>query len=1109
VFETKPTGTYYKIENVQTLPAFFINVASASDMWIFLSSNGALTAGRQNSGASIFPYETDDRLHLATSTGSKTLVRLEDGRIWEPFNTGYDNPYKIRRNLYKRVTGDAIMFEETNECLNLTFTYRLETSEKYGIVRTAELKNTSGKEISLKVLDGMENIVPHGIPPMLAATSSCLTDAYKVAERPVKGKLAVYSLTATIGDTVEPVEVLRANTAWHIGKADAYLLSSRQINAFAMGQPIEDEERVAGRKCAFMTYQQLKLAPATEESWIIVMDARLSQKEVVALSKKINNTPEETLRTELEADIKNGTDELVRIVAAADGLQQTNDDLGCIRHYMNVLYNNMRGGVFLDGYGFDPGLFSEFVAMRDKDLAQRNGAFLEKIKNAKNILDLHNMAYTDGDPDLIRLSMEFLPLTFSRRHGDPSRPWNHFNIRVKDDDGNRLYAYEGNWRDIFQNWEAMGLSFPGYLAPMIAKFLNASTADGFNPYRINQEGIDWETPNPQDPWAGIGYWGDHQIVYLNKLLEWLEAYAPDALAKLTKGEIFTYAEVPYEILPYENLLKDGKHTVRFNFDRHEKLMSRANEFGTDGKLMMDGSTVYKVTFVEKLIVPILAKLSNLVIGGGIWMNAQRPEWNDANNAIVGNGLSMVTVYQLYRHLQHCIKLTESLTDVSISTEVKIWFADICQILNKRAELSPRAYLDRAGEAFSKYRSTVYVNGFSGKETMAISEITAFFKAAIETLAETIDANKRLDGMYHSYNILTLTDDSLKVSNMFLMLEGQTAVLGSGRLGPAEALELTHTMENSDLLNQQLGQFFLYPVKRLDTFIERNIIPRDMAEKSPTISGLLKSQHEGFVLEDADGQIRFHDTIQQSSDVDKWLERLKVPKEDAAFIHEIYEHVFAHKQFTGRSGIMYKYEGIGSIYWHQNSKYMLSLQEVFTKAALNGEGDLLGLKEAYYRLYNGFGFRKTPEQWGAFPLEPYSHTPYGMPAQQPGMTGQVKEDILTRLAELGVMVKDGVLAFDFALLRKEEFLTEASRFRYVDVNNQYCELALPENSLAFTICQVPVVYVLGSEASVKVVIDKKVNIVNSGLKLSEQFSNELFSRSGVIERIEVTLAGLPV
>ena len=34
-------------------------------------------------------------------------------------------------------------------------------------------------------------------------------------------------------------------------------------------------------------------------------------------------------------------------------------------------------------------------------------------------------------------------------------------------------------------------------------------------------------------------------------------------------------------------------------------------------------------------MPLLAKLSNFVPDGGIWMNTQRPEWNDANNALGG------------------------------------------------------------------------------------------------------------------------------------------------------------------------------------------------------------------------------------------------------------------------------------------------------------------------------------------------------------------------------------------------------------------------------------------------------------------------------------------
>ena len=53
---------------------------------------------------------------------------------------------------------------------------------------------------------------------------------------------------------------------------------------------------------------------------------------------------------------------------------------------------------------------------------------------------------------------------------------------------------------------------------MCAKFLNAMTPEGFNPYKINRQGIDWEIPDPNNPWAQIGYWGDHQVIYFAKLL---------------------------------------------------------------------------------------------------------------------------------------------------------------------------------------------------------------------------------------------------------------------------------------------------------------------------------------------------------------------------------------------------------------------------------------------------------------------------------------------------------------------------------------------------------------------------------------------------------------
>src|SRR5438477_11614558 len=91
------------------------------------------------------------------------------------------------------------------------------------------------------------------------------------------------------------------------------------------------------------------------------------------------------------------------------------------------------------------------------------------------------------------------------------------------------------------------------------------------------------------------------------------------------------------------------------------------------------------------------------------------------------------------------------------------------------------------------------------------------------------------------------------------------------------------------------------------------------------------------------------------------------------------------------------------------------------------------------------------------MDPYSHTPGHGGARQPGMTGQVKEEILTRWGELGVIVEDGRLTFQPALLRRRELLGVAQNWPFFDVQGRPETLALAPNSLAFTICQVPVIY----------------------------------------------------
>ena len=221
---------------------------------------------------------------------------------------------------------------------------------------------------------------------------------------------------------------------------------------------------------------------------------------------------------------------------------------------------------------------------------------------------------------------------------------------------------------------------------------------------------------------------------------------------------------------------------------------------------------------------------------------------------------------------------------------------------------------------------------------------------------------------------------------------------------------------------------------------------------------------------------------------------------------LYESVFHHQAFTGRSGGMFGFEGLGSIYWHMVSKLLLAVQENFFAALEQGCDAAVcqRLGTLYYRVRKGIGFNKTPAEYGAFPTDPYSHTPKHAGAMQPGMTGQVKEEVLSRFGELGIRVADGAVCFQPRLLRAREFVREPRQFRFLDVDGNWQEIDVPAAGLAFTWCQVPLIYELSDEADASLTItwDDGAKQTLTELALSPEMSAELFRRSGRVRQINV-------
>jgi hypothetical protein len=137
------------------------------------------------------------------------------------------------------------------------------------------------------------------------------------------------------------------------------------------------------------------------------------------------------------------------------------------------------------------------------------------------------------------------------------------------------------------------------------------------------------------------------------------------------------------------------------------------------------------------------------------------------------------------------------------------------------------------------------------------------------------------------------------------------------------------------------------------------------------------------------------------------------------------------------------------------------------------------------------------------MDAYSHTPANAGVQQPGLTGQVKEDIISRLGELGLHIRNGEIRFDTSLLNHDEILDGPASFEYCTLDGSWRKIYLNAGQLAFTFCQVPVVYTVSQEDQVLVRYSNGEVKQIPGNLLNRELSARMFQRTGEIEIIEVS------
>lgn len=1116
---------FFKIQNYDAMPPFFMSLVSGADHWLFISSTGGLSAGRINAEHALFPYYTEDKLtENFENTGAKTILRVTRGTqtwLWEPFSIRQDGQYSVERNLYKNIPGTKLIFEEINHSIGLTLRYSWRTGDRFGFIKTAWLSNLTNPDApcDVEVLDGFQNLLPANISYATQNVYSCLLDAYKRSELDEETNLGLFGLNSRLTDLAEPSESLTVNVVFQVGLEPQHvLLSSRQLGNFRFGKELEFEKEIRGERGAYFVHACLHLEAEQMASWYLVADVDQDHASLAQLQDFLRLSHDEKQHA-IETDIQLNASNLQKFVTYADGLQVSEKTQDSAHHFSNVMFNIMRGGIFSQNYWVGKADLLNYLSTHQRDLPTIHADFFAALPERFTILDLRAHAAHLDDPNLRRLLNTYLPLTFSRRHGDPSRPWNVFSINLKNEDGSLRLDYAGNWRDIFQNWEALVYSFPQFTEATVDTFLCATTADGYNPYRISRAGIDWEVPEEGNPWANIGYWSDHQIIYLLKLMEASDRFHPGELRLKLNAPTLSYANVPYRIKSYGELQKDPHNTIVFDHALHENILERVRQFGTDGRLLFAGNgSVVHASLAEKLLTLLLAKLVNFVPEGGVWMNTQRPEWNDANNALVGYGLSVVTMGYLRRFVaffQELIK--DEGGEFAIHTEIADLLRSIAAVLqNFRANLngeftpeSRRGMMDALGEAGSGYRSRIYEYGFGGTMSqVSTGDLKQFLSVTQEFLEHSLRANRRSDALYHSYNLLRLEPGRAYVDRLYEMLEGQVSILSSGLLSGQDSLSLLESLRRSALYRADQHTYILYPDRTLNSFLEKNTLLPEQLSQLKLPFQLVEDQDTSLFTKDIHGLFHFAGSLRNVKDVRKALSTLsKQPgfatlvEQESDAVKRLFEDTFHHAEFTGRSGTFFAYEGLGSIYWHMISKLLLAAQE--TAVRFRNEPVAEKLCDFYRDVRSGLGYQKTPAEYGAFPTDPYSHTPKGHGARQPGMIGMVKEEILTRQLEVGVRFEDGRLVFDPYLLDPTELLSSPTNVTFMDVIGEQQTISLPVGSLTSFVCQTPIAVQFGERDEIEIHYVDATCRKLSGLWLDAEASQHIFWRDGEIRHLGVT------
>ena len=530
-----------------------------------------------------------------------------------------------------------------------------------------------------------------------------------------------------------------------------------------------------------------------------------------------------------------------------------------------------------------------------------------------------------------------------------------------------------------------------------------------------------------------------------------DARAPRARRRrLLTRDIFAYANVPYRIKPYAELLEDPKETVVFDAHLDKLVRQRVQAQGADGKLLWDKQGhVRLVNLTEKLLVSVLAKLANFIPEAGIWLNTQRPGMErrqqraGGQRRLDGHALLPAPLPGLLPGVVLRLGRRKSFT---LSAEVDVLGSDRATLQAASPVAggpdhgcSTQAGADDLGRAGSAYRQRLYAPAFR-TQNAASADSGSWILRLRAGLGRPFHPSqppaRRALSRLQPRPVRTRPGFPSGGSTRCWKARSPCSVPASSRrgiAGPADRAEAQRDVSRRPAQLPALSEPPAAAVRREEQHPGLGNPPLRLLRK------LLADGNRPRRARCA-GRVHFNGSITNARDVRRILEQLAASGYAALVKREgrscstssngssttnpspaAPAPSSATKGSAASTGTWFP-----SSCWPCRKRFSAPSKPARPASVLKAWPTAITTSAPALAITRRRRFTAR-SRW-----IPYSHTPAHGGARQPGLTGQVKEDFLCRLGELGVVVEQGRVHFRPQLLRREEFVTSPCDFVYYDV-----------------------------------------------------------------------------